>query len=74
MSAPLQKGANLVLATAAEYRLEVIWSPERPGGAELDVSAFLLAADGRTGSDDQFVFYNNPHFYKRMLPFIYTVI
>ncbi|NCC35222.1 MAG: hypothetical protein EOM24_24905, partial [Chloroflexia bacterium] len=55
--APLQKGANLVLAPAAEYRFEVIWSPERRVGSELDVSAFLLAADGRA---DEFVFFNNP--------------
>ncbi|MEZ5584437.1 MAG: TerD family protein [Candidatus Competibacteraceae bacterium] len=37
------------------------WEPEQPSGQDADPSAFLLGQDGRVGSDEDFIFYNNPH-------------
>ncbi|MFJ7238057.1 TerD family protein [Streptomyces olivaceus] len=54
----LSKGANLVVGAAA-VRAELVWSAG-PGVPEVDVSALLLASDGRVRDDGDFVFYNQP--------------
>ncbi len=65
MAIHLQKGANVSLAQEAPGVQRVIiglgWEPEPPNGTvcDLDSSAFLLRADGKVRSDDDFVFYNN---------------
>ncbi|MYW04686.1 TerD family protein, partial [Streptomyces sp. SID3343] len=53
MSVTLTKGGNCPLA-AASVVVEVAF------GASVDVSALLLAADGKVRSDADFVFYNQP--------------
>jgi stress response protein SCP2 len=55
----LAKGAN-VPVDAPAVRAQLIWSAA-PGVPDVDGSALLLRADGRVGSDDDFVFYNQPH-------------
>ncbi|MGW5620413.1 VWA domain-containing protein [Streptomyces olivaceus] len=54
----LSKGANLVVGAAA-VRAELVWSAG-PGVPGVDVSALLLASDGRVRDDGDFVFYNQP--------------
>jgi len=56
--ATLAKGAN-VPVDAAAVRAVLSWTPG-PGVPTVDGSALLLAVDGRVGSDDDFVFYNQP--------------
>ncbi|MFF9902623.1 VWA domain-containing protein [Streptomyces olivaceus] len=70
----LSKGANLVVGAAA-VRAELVWSAG-PGVPGVDVSALLLASDGRVRDDGDFVFYNQPrhasgavgHLGKRVAP------
>lgn len=65
MAIHLEKGGNVSLAREAPGVQRVIiglgWAPEPPDGTvcDLDSSAFLLRADGKVKSDDDFVFYNN---------------
>ncbi|HZC71120.1 MAG TPA: TerD family protein [Jatrophihabitans sp.] len=56
--APISKGANLPIAATA-VRVALSWSGG-PGVPDVDSSALLLRSDGRVGSDDDFVFYNQP--------------
>jgi stress response protein SCP2 len=58
MTHAMEKGANFPLEVAA-VRAVLSWSPG-PGVPDVDVSALLLAADGRVRSDADFVFYNQP--------------
>ncbi|MBV9022934.1 MAG: TerD family protein [Streptomycetaceae bacterium] len=58
MTHAMAKGANLPLEVAA-VRAVLSWSTG-PGVPDVDVSALLLAADGRVRSDADFVFYNQP--------------
>lgn len=60
MSQELQQGSNSALADRADISIGLGWEPERPGGQDADPSAFLLNQAGRVGSDEDFVFYNNP--------------
>lgn len=53
----LEAGANCPVQ-GGTVRLRVRWGPERIGGAEVDVSAFLLGAGGRVIGDEAFLFYN----------------
>lgn len=60
----LTKGANVSLAhrsSVEESRVHAVvrWS-DPDGGADVDVSALLLGADGRVRGDDDFIFYNAP--------------
>jgi stress response protein SCP2 len=54
----MSKGANVPI-TAAAVRAELSWTGG-PGVPDVDCSALLLRADGRVGSDADFVFYNQP--------------
>jgi stress response protein SCP2 len=54
----LAKGAN-VPVDAAAVRATLSWTGG-PGVPDVDVSALLLRSDGRVGSDDDFVFFNQP--------------
>ena len=54
----LSKGANTPLA-AQNLRIALQWNPG-PGVPDVDASALLLRAGGRVGSDDDFIFYNQP--------------
>jgi stress response protein SCP2 len=54
----ITKGANLPIDAAA-VRAQLSWTAG-PGVPDVDGSALLLRADGRVGSDDDFVFYNQP--------------
>lgn len=65
MAIHLQKGGNVSLAQEAPGVQRVIiglgWDKDPDQGLvfDLDSSAFLLRADGKVKSDDDFVFYNN---------------
>ncbi|WP_226002013.1 VWA domain-containing protein [Paenibacillus sp. BJ-4] len=58
-------GSNMVLSTGANapfgkedtVRVTITW---RHAPAELDVSCFMVGADGKVSSDDYFIFYNQP--------------
>ncbi|MDQ0271921.1 vWA domain-containing protein [Cytobacillus purgationiresistens] len=50
----LKKGANTLLPSSGIITIEVQWS----SSSELDVSSFLVTADGKVPSDDYMVFYN----------------
>ncbi|WP_042478465.1 vWA domain-containing protein [Bacillus ndiopicus] len=50
----LQKGGNTVLAESGTIIVEVRWNST----SVLDVSSFLVAANGKVPSDDYMVFYN----------------
>jgi len=52
----LTKGANAPVAQD-----DVVLTLNWQGPAELDVSALLLGGDGRVRSDDDFIFYHQPH-------------
>jgi stress response protein SCP2/uncharacterized protein involved in tellurium resistance len=52
----LSKGGNAPLATAA-VRLGLTFD-HTPEGADIDVSAYMLRADGRVRGDDDMVFFN----------------
>jgi stress response protein SCP2 len=54
----MTKGANLPL-TVSLVRATLFWSGG-DGVPDVDASALLLRADGKVGSDDDFVFYNQP--------------
>ena len=54
----LAKGANVALESAA-VRATFSWTGG-PGVPDVDASALLLGESGRVGSDDDFVFYNQP--------------
>ncbi|WP_295456782.1 TIGR00266 family protein [uncultured Thiodictyon sp.] len=60
MATELQPGGNLRLPATTEIVVDVLWEPEKPGGKDVDASAFLLQTGGRVGTDDDFVFYNSP--------------
>jgi stress response protein SCP2 len=55
----LTKGANVAIDADA-VRATVSWTGG-PGVPDVDASALLLGENGRVGSDDDFVFYNQPH-------------
>ena len=62
-AAALPKGANVSVLprSALEHgRLQAVVRWSDPQGADVDVSALLLGADGRVRSDEDFVFYNAP--------------
>ncbi|WP_431087567.1 VWA domain-containing protein [Paenibacillus sp. 8b26] len=58
-------GSNIVLSTGANapfgkedtVRVTITW---KHAPAELDVSCFMVGADGKVSSDDYFIFYNQP--------------
>ena len=54
----LAKGANVAVESAA-VRATLSWTGG-PGVPDVDASALLLGESGRVGSDDDFVFYNQP--------------
>ncbi len=54
----LAKGANVAVESSA-VRATLRWTGG-PGVPDVDASALLLDAGGRVGSDDDFVFYNQP--------------
>src|SRR4051812_25017603 len=54
----MSKGGNLAL-TSTMVRAALFWSGG-DGVPDVDASALLLGADGKVGSDDDFVFYNQP--------------
>lgn len=54
----LTKGSNTPL-DAGRVRITLHWSPG-PGVPDVDASALLLGESGKVGSDDDFVFYNQP--------------
>ena len=56
----LTPGANAPLSNQAATAVEVVWGPEKIGGADVDVSAFILGEDGKVLGDDYFIFYNQP--------------
>lgn len=58
MTHVMAKGANIPL-TAGAVRAVLRWSAT-PGAPDVDVSALLVAADGKVRSDADFVFYNQP--------------
>lgn len=53
-SMSLQKGGNTVLAESGMIIVEVQWNST----SVLDVSTFLVGANGKVPSDDYMVFYN----------------
>jgi tellurium resistance protein TerD len=65
MPISLQKGGNVNLSKESPGLTSVIiglgWDPRATDGAtfDLDGSAFMLRADGKVRSDDDFIFYNN---------------
>ncbi|HCA88384.1 MAG TPA: stress protein, partial [Streptomyces sp.] len=59
MTHAMLKGSNIPLETTA-VRAVLRWTPG-PGVPDVDASALLLGADGRVRSDEDFVFYNQPH-------------
>lgn len=66
MPVSLSKGANVSLSRAEPDLKQVMvglgWDVRTTAGEDfdLDASAFLLNADGKVRSDDDFIFYNNP--------------
>jgi stress response protein SCP2 len=52
------KGSNIPLE-ASVVRAVLRWAPGR-SASDVDASALLLDSDGRVGSDEDFVFYNQP--------------
>jgi stress response protein SCP2 len=58
VSASLTKGANVAIAADA-VRVTLSWTAG-PGVPDVDASALLLQDTGKVGSDDDFVFYNQP--------------
>lgn len=54
----ISKGANVPITVGA-IRAQLTWTASS-GVPDIDGSALLLRADGRVGSDDDFVFYNQP--------------
>ncbi|NLU71672.1 TerD family protein [Streptomyces sp. HNM0575] len=59
MTHAMVKGSNIQLETVA-VRAVLCWIPG-PGVPDVDASALLLGESGRVGSDEDFVFYNQPH-------------
>ncbi|OEU88083.1 hypothetical protein DB35_16755 [Streptomyces abyssalis] len=58
MTHAMVKGSNVQLETVA-VRAVLCWAPG-PGVPDVDASALLLGEGGRVGSDEDFVFYNQP--------------
>lgn len=54
---PLVQGANTLIARDSTLNIIVEWSYSP---ADLDVSCFLVQADGKVPSDDYMIFYNQP--------------
>ncbi|MFC1441472.1 TerD family protein [Streptacidiphilus sp. N1-10] len=59
MTKVMPKGSNTPLTKVDAVRAVLRWRVV-PGAPDVDVSALLLGLDGRVGSDDDFVFYNQP--------------
>ena len=59
MTKVMPKGSNTPLTKVDAVRAVLRWRVV-PGAPDVDVSALLLGVDGRVGSDDDFVFYNQP--------------
>jgi stress response protein SCP2 len=55
----MAKGANVAIEAAA-VRAVLSWTAGS-GVPDVDASALLLAPNGRVASDDDFIFYNQPH-------------
>ncbi|MCF2719488.1 VWA domain-containing protein [Paenibacillus sp. UKAQ_18] len=53
----LSTGANAPFGKEDTVRVTITW---KHAPAELDVSCFMVGADGKVSSDDYFVFYNQP--------------
>ena len=64
MAVNLQKGQRVSLDKGMTMALIGLgWDSNRYDGGydfDLDVSAFLLGADGKVARDEDFIFYNNP--------------
>ena len=64
MAVNLQKGQRASLDNSMKMALVGLgWDPNKYDGGydfDLDASAFILGANGKVVSDDDFVFYNNP--------------
>ena len=56
----LRTGANTPLENQQKSTITVKWVPQKVNGCDVDVSAFLLKADGKVRSDEDFIFYNQP--------------
>jgi stress response protein SCP2 len=59
MTKVMPKGSNTPLSNVAAVRAVLRWRVVA-GAPDVDVSALLLAPDGRVSSDADFVFYNQP--------------
>lgn len=59
MTHALDKGATVRLPVTS-VRAVLRWSPRGSGGADVELSALLLADTGRVRSPGDFVFYNQP--------------
>ena len=64
MAVNLQKGQRVSLDNSMKMALVGLgWDPNKYDGGfdfDLDASAFVLGANGKVQSDDDFIFYNNP--------------
>ncbi|MFD3697532.1 TerD family protein [Streptomyces sp. NPDC058646] len=58
MTHAMQKGSNIPV-TAVAVRAVLRWT-DGPDVPDVDASALLVGPDGRVGSDEDFVFYNQP--------------
>lgn len=64
--AELQKGGNVSItqispgSASTQIWIALGWSPRQVQGMEVDASAFILTAQGKIRSDEDFIFYNNP--------------
>ena len=63
MSSELTKGQKINLTSANEklddLLVEFDWTSPASADFDIDTAAFLLQTDGKTQSDDDFVFYGN---------------
>lgn len=57
--AQLSRGANAALS-GATVTLTCRWSPDRPGGPEMDAALYICGAGGKVRGDADMVFFNQP--------------
>jgi stress response protein SCP2 len=58
MTLVLQRGANIALPST-RFTVSIGWAPLKVDGQDVDVSAFLLQANGKVRRDEDFVFYGS---------------
>lgn len=56
----MQMGGNTLIEKTDSVTVKVLWSPERIGGFDVDVSAFMLQDNQKVRGDNDFIFYNQP--------------